>query len=90
MGKFGKNDLVDMVSGFTDVPKATVKSVIEATIDAIKKRTAGGDTVQLMGFGTFEQKDVAEKAGRNLQTGAAITIPAHSRLTFRASKANKD
>ena len=90
MGKFGKNDLVDMVAGFTDLPKITVKSVIDATIDAIKKRTAIGDSVQLMGFGTFEQKDVAEKVGRNPQTGAAITIPAHSRLTFRASKADKD
>lgn len=90
MGKFGKNDLVEMVAQATDGPKAGVKSVIEATIEAIKKITAGGGTVQLIGFGTFEQKNVAEKAGRNPQTGAALTIPAHSRLTFRASKADKD
>lgn len=90
MGKFGKTELVDMVAEATDGPKAGVKAVIEATIDAIKKLTSGGDTVTLMGFGTFEQKDMAERQGRNPQTGAAITIAAHSRLTFRASKADKD
>jgi DNA-binding protein HU-beta len=44
----------------------------------------------LIGFGTFEVKERAERAGRNPQTGETITIAASKTPTFKAGKNLKD
>jgi len=49
-----------------------------------------GDKVQLVGFGTFEVRERAERKGRNPQTKEEITIPASKAPVFKAGKALKD
>jgi DNA-binding protein HU-beta len=49
-----------------------------------------GDSVSLVGFGTFEVSKRAERSGRNPSTGAAITIKAASVPKFRPGKVLKD
>jgi DNA-binding protein HU-beta len=49
-----------------------------------------GDTVSLIGFGTFSVKERAARTGRNPQTGAAIDIKASKTPAFKAGKALKD
>jgi len=56
---------------------------IEATLKA-------GDSVALIGFGTFEVKERAERSGRNPQTGEVITIAASKTPAFKAGKNLKD
>ena len=51
---------------------------------------AGGEKVQIIGFGTFEKRDRAEKMGRNPSTGEQIRIPATSVPAFKAGKAFKE
>lgn len=84
--KIGKNDLIDMVAAATEIPKATVKTVIEATTAAISKSAAGGASVALHGFGTFEMRSRAARPGRNPQTGEAIMIAETHSLGFKAAK----
>ena len=53
-------------------------------------RLKAGDKVQLVGFGTFEVKALAERTGRNPKTGEAMTIAASKKPAFAAGKALKD
>jgi len=65
---------------------ASLESAIDSITSALKK----GDSVSLVGFGTFEVSKRAERSGRNPSTGAAITIKAASVPKFRPGKALKD
>lgn len=85
-----KTDLVNVVSAETGLKKKDVDTVINAAIEAITTALKEGDKVQLIGFGTFEIKNVAAREGRNPQTGETITIDASKKASFSASKALKD
>ena len=49
-----------------------------------------GEKIQLVGFGTFEVAERAERTGRNPQSGKEMTIPASKAPKFKAGKALKD
>lgn len=85
-----KADLINVVVAKTEIKKKDVELVINAALDAIVDAMKAGDKVQLMGFGTFEVKETAEREGRNPKTGEAITIAAGKKPAFSASKALKD
>lgn len=63
---------------------------VEATIKAIQDAVIAGEKVQLIGFGTFETVERAERQGRNPKTGEAMTIAASKAPKFKAGKAFKD
>lgn len=85
-----KTDLVNVIAQETDVKKKDIETVVNATFDAIVSALKEGDKVQLIGFGTFEVKDVAEREGRNPLTGETIKIAASKKPAFSASKVLKD
>ena len=85
-----KTDLVNVVAAETKVAKKDVDAVVSATINAIASALKEGDKVQLIGFGTFEVKTVAEREGRNPKTGETIKIAAAKKPAFSASKVLKD
>lgn len=85
-----KTELVEIVAAKTSTSKKAAEAAVSAVLDAISEALVEGEKVQLIGFGTFEVKSVAEKEGRNPQTGAAITIPACKRPVFSAGKGLKD
>ena len=85
-----KTELVNVVAADTNVAKKDVDAVVNATIKAITDALKEGDKVALIGFGTFEVKESAEREGRNPKTGETITIAASKKPTFSASKALKD
>ncbi len=49
-----------------------------------------GEKVQLVGFGSFEVRERAERKGRNPQTREEIIIPASKVPVFKVGKALKD
>jgi len=69
----------------TDAGKA-----LDATITSITEALKSGDTVTLVGFGTFNVKERAARTGRNPQTGAALEIKASKVPSFKAGKGLKD
>ncbi|MFL9989553.1 HU family DNA-binding protein [Paraburkholderia sediminicola] len=85
-----KSDLIDAVSAQTDASKAQTGEALEAVIAAITRAVTSGETVQLIGFGSFSTKARAERTGRNPKTGKEITIPASKTVKFTAGKAFKD
>ena len=85
-----KSDLVNVVAAETEISKKAVEAVVNATISAVTKALAAGDKVQLIGFGTFEVKNVGARDGRNPKTGETIKIAASKKAAFAASKALKD
>lgn len=85
-----KKDLVTKVAAEANVDKKDCEAVVNGVIDAIIEALKDGDKVQLIGFGTFEVKDVAAREGRNPLTGEAIQIDACKKPSFSASKALKD
>ena len=85
-----KTDLVNVVAAETELCKKEVEAVINATFNAVANALKDGDKVQLIGFGTFEVKDVAAREGRNPQTGETIKIEATKKPSFSASKVLKE
>ncbi len=85
-----KTNLVDVVASQTGISKKDVDAVVAATLNAITAALKEGDKVQLIGFGTFEVKESAEREGRNPKTGEAIKIAASKKPAFSASKVLKD
>lgn len=85
-----KQELIDAVASQAGTTKAVAGSVLDAAIDTIKNAMAAGDTVQLIGFGTFATGKRAARTGRNPQTGAEIKIAAATTAKFTPGKGLKD
>lgn len=85
-----KTDLVNVVVAETNLKKKDAEAAVNAALTAISGALKDGDKVQLIGFGTFEVKNVAAREGRNPQTGETIKIAASKKPAFTASKALKD
>ena len=85
-----KSELIEHIAADADISKAAAARALESAIDSITSALKKGDSVSLVGFGTFEVSKRAERSGRNPSTGAAITIKAASVPKFRPSKALKD
>lgn len=85
-----KADLVAAVAEKADVSKKDAEKAVNAVFSSIEEALAKSEKVQLVGFGTFEVKDRAERTGRNPQTKETIVIPASKVPGFKAGKALKD
>ena len=85
-----KAQLTNAVAAATDSSKAEAGRAVEATLSAIGSALAGGDSVSLVGFGTFNVRHRAARMGRNPQTGASIQIAASKSVGFKAGKALKE
>jgi nucleoid DNA-binding protein len=84
-----KAELIDEVAKVT-CSKKEADEAISATIAAIQKALKKGDSVTLVGFGTFRVSKRKARKGRNPQTGAAIKIAAKKVPVFKAGKTFKD
>ncbi len=85
-----KSELVDAVADSADLSKASAARAVDAVIEAVTSTLKKGDTVALLGFGTFLVRDRAARSGRNPRTGETIQIKASKVPAFKAGKALKD
>ncbi len=85
-----KGEFVEAVSDASDLSKADAARAVEAVISTITKTLKKGDTVTLVGFGTFEVRKRGARTGRNPRTGETINIAASNNPAFKAGKALKD
>ena len=85
-----KSELIDAIAAAADLSKADAGRALDATIDSITGSLKKGDSVSLVGFGTFQVKQRAAREGRNPQTGKTIQIAAATVPSFKAGKALKD
>jgi DNA-binding protein HU-beta len=85
-----KSDLVDAVAGRADMSKAEAGRAVDAVLGSVGDALGNGDSVSLVGFGTFSVRHRAARMGRNPQTGATMQIAASKVPGFKAGKALKD
>ncbi|WP_163557240.1 HU family DNA-binding protein [Halomonas sp. NO4] len=85
-----KSELIEAIAASADIPKAAATRALDAMVDTVTDSLKSGDTVSLVGFGTFSVKERAARTGRNPQTGEPIQISAAKVPTFKAGKALKD
>ena len=85
-----KQELVDAVASASGTSKIAAEDAINAVFETISKTVAGGETVQLIGFGSFGTGERAARTGRNPQTGEAIDIAAAKTVKYTAGKVFKD
>jgi DNA-binding protein HU-beta len=85
-----KSELIEAIAASADIPKAAASRALDAMVDTVTESLKKGDSVSLVGFGTFSVKERAARTGRNPQTGQPIQISAAKVPTFKAGKALKD
>ena len=85
-----KQELIDNIASSADITKADAGRALDSVLDSITGALKGGDSVVLVGFGTFSVRDRKARMGRNPQTGQAIQIAAAKVPSFKAGKALKD
>ena len=85
-----RTELISAMSESANMSKVDTEKALKAFIDTVTEELKNGGKVQLVGFGTFEVGERAERQGRNPKTGEAITIPASKSPKFKAGKALKD
>ena len=85
-----KTDLIDSIAKEAGLSKKDAAAALDATLSAIKTALSDGDSVSILGFGTFSVKSRPERQGRNPATGESITIKASKTPAFKAGKGLKD
>ncbi len=85
-----KTELVLKISEKSELTKKDSEKALNAFVEAVSEALADGEKVQLVGFGTFEVRERAERTGRDPRTGNPIKIPASKTPAFKAGKALKD
>ena len=85
-----KAELVEAMAAQSGLTKKDVETALKAFTDVVTEELKKDGKVQLVGFGTFEVAERAERTGRNPKTGEEMTIAACKAPKFKASKALKD
>ena len=85
-----KTELVAAVAEKAELSKKDAEKALKAFVDVVSEELVKGEKVQVVGFGTFEVSERAERVGMNLHTRQPMTIPASKTPKFKAGKALKD
>ena len=85
-----KPDLVAAVAAKAELSKKDAEAAVNAVVAAVSEALANGDSVQLVGFGTFDVRERSEKQCLNPRTGETMTVAATKVPAFKAGKALKD
>ena len=85
-----KGELVKAMADAADISNAAAARALDGMIESITQALKDGDTVSVVGFGSFLVRDRAARTGRNPKTGETIQIAASKSPAFKAGKALKD
>jgi DNA-binding protein HU-beta len=85
-----KPEFISKVAETAGSTKADAERVINAALETIEGALSKGESVQFVGFGTFEVRERAARTGINPKTKAKIKIPAKKAVAFKVGKKLKD
>ncbi|HEU4663115.1 DNA-binding protein HU-beta [Dokdonella fugitiva] len=85
-----KAEFVAAIADASELTKADAERAIEAMFKVVKKTLKAGESISLVGFGTFVVRKRAARTGRNPRTNETIKIKASKVPAFKAGKALKD
>src|SRR6266702_7176427 len=78
----GKDELIHQVAARAGLNLKETSRVIDAFTEVVREDVARGHEVRLMGFGTWNLRDVAARRVKSIRGGKQITIPARKRVGF--------
>lgn len=82
-----KTELIKKIAEKADLTQADSKKALEATLETIKEALVAGDSVALLGFGTFSVAERPAREGFNPISKKKIQIPAKKAAKFKAGEA---
>ena len=85
-----KEELITFVSESADITKKSAEDTINAAIEGITSALEKGDSISLIGFGSFKVVDRAAREGRNPSTGEKMQIPASKGVKFTSGAGLKE
>jgi DNA-binding protein HU-beta len=85
-----KSDFIRYIAEDSDISVKQATVEVERVFGAVASALKTGDDVNIVGFGKWEHRKRAARAGRNPQTGEAIDIPESATIGFKASEKLKD
>ncbi|MDF9625745.1 HU family DNA-binding protein [Bacillus cereus] len=85
-----KTELIKQVAQEANLTQKDATASVQAVLDQITQALAKSDSVQLIGFGTFEVRERSARTGRNPQTGEEMFIPGGKTPAFKAGKSLKE
>ena len=85
-----KSELIEAVASKTEMTKVAAGRAVEVVLDTIAEAVAKGDSVSVIGFGTFEPRKRAARSVKNPRTGEVLKIAATTVPAFKPGKAFKD
>lgn len=85
-----KGELIDAIAKDAGLTKVDAGNALNAFVSTVSKSLKKGDSVQLIGFGTFSISKRAARVGRNPQTGKELKIAAKKVAKFKAGKSLAD
>ena len=85
-----KSELVDSIAEKSGLNKTQATDALNAMMESVGEALEEGESVSLVGFGTFSVKDRKARTGRNPKTGEPLEIPASKVPGFKAGKGLKD
>ncbi len=81
-----KDELAGKIANESGITKAQAEKAVDGFVSAVSGALESGDSVTLVGFGTFSIGSRAEREGRNPRTGEKLKIPASKVVKFKAGK----
>lgn len=81
-----KAELIDAIASNAGISKAEAKCALDAFIKSVTDALRNGETVSIVGFGSFSISKRASRTGRNPQTGKEIKISAKNVVRFKQSE----
>ena len=85
-----KSEVVDAIVDEADISKAAAGRALDAVLGAVRGSLQEGESVSLVGFGTFLVRNRPARSGRNPRTGETVQIAAAKVPAFKPGKALKD
>ena len=78
-----KSELVAAVANRTGQDPKQVAAIIAATLETVQAAVAAGDTVQIIGFGSFERRFREARTAPNPRGGDPVQVPARHAPAFK-------
>lgn len=85
-----KAELVASIATKAEVSQAAADKMVSAFVETVKESLAKGESIQLVGFGTFEVRDRAARTARNPRTGETVNVPACKVPAFKVGSKLKE
>lgn len=85
-----KSELIAKMAEKSNLTKKDAEAALKALVESVEEALENKEKVQLVGFGTFEVRERAERTGRNPRTKEEIKIPASAAPVFKAGKEFKE